>query len=382
MKKITFLLALSLALGTFLSAADVSIGGYFETHGKIMTKSGDNVVETEEDTRIMHGSNEFGINININGDGFGGSVHMGAWSAEGMGISTKEHGITSGHIWAEMFPGFKVTAGLGLDGLVSYTPGAAVMYLGDAFGDDLGGSDAFGIGLGKYDYQAANGGYTGGGINGLVAEYNMGALTAALVIKNDATDAKAPWTDGYFATYETLEEAMKNMFNVNVKYSLDTATIFGGFSQKTVTADGVDESQPAIWFAVSTNLMEGLLLDVKYEGIFASDSNDSPMYISTNIGYNFGAINIKTTEEIGITDGEMAWAVAGNITPTLPVAVGLDINAGVKQAAGDDADLLYKFGATLSKGYGNVSASLGVDYELLSENESLITLDAKMSMWF
>lgn len=370
MKKIFFLLALSLAMGTLLSAADVSVGGWFETHGRIRTLSGDAVTKAEEDARIIHGTNEFGIDINISGENFGGKVHLGGWAAEATGICSNS-GINSGHIWAEMLPNLKIYAGVGFDGVITYAPSAASVYE----------NNGLGLGLGKYNYEVNDNKYTYGGVSGLIAEYKLDTFSAALVVKNDFFDFDTK-NDSH-ENLEPLEEAMKNMFNINVKYSLDTATLYGGFAQKTVIADGSDdESQPAIWLAISTNLMEGLLFDVKYEGIFASEAVNSPTLISTNLGYNLGSVNIKTTEEIVLTDGEMGWAVAGTITPTLPIAAGLDINALVSQAAGDDTDMLYKFGATVSKEFGNVSSSLGVDYELIEKDKSIVTLDAKMSMWF
>ncbi|MBN2618707.1 MAG: hypothetical protein JXR64_10410 [Spirochaetales bacterium] len=363
MKKTALLLAFSLVLSTLVTAADVTVGGWFETHGKVRTMSGDAATDDEKDTRIMHGTNEFSVNVNVNGEGFGATAHLGGWSGEAMGIASVD-GVNSGHIWAEMLPGLKVSAGIGIETL-DYAPTAASTYW----------NDQFGLGIGKYNYMGY-GPYTGG-VTGLTAEYTMDALSAALVVKNDFTGG-----DWSFTGLEKFEDATKNMFNVNVKYALDVATIYAGFSQKTVTdANGDDEAQPAIWVAASTSVVEGLILDLKYEGIFAADAVNSPTVISANLGYNLGMVNIKTTEEITLVDGDMGWAADATITPALPVALGLDIKAGFKQA-NPDADMLYKVGGVVSKGYGNVGASLGVDYELVAEDKTQLTVDAKMSIWF
>lgn len=392
MKKIALLLTLALALSSVLTAADVSVGGWFSTMGYVTTNTGDVAKLTGLDTtRLQSGAHEFEVTFNVSGENFGGGASLGNWSGRDGAWSNGWKAAptwNNAYIYGDFVPGtFRVYGGLMMKP-VMYTPWAAIE--GDYFG-----GDAFGLGYGAYNYAAQGNRYTGGGITGLLAVFTAENFEGSIAFKNeagknpntkalfddagnaivdangDAVSINTPW-EGATTALE-LSDALENAFIFQAKYTIpETATIFAGVAPQ--------KDAPGVWFAVSTMMVPNLLADLKLEMEMNSVEANKQTMIAANLGYDLGAVNVKS--EINYRIKKDANQFVGNfqISPVVPV-ITLDALAGFTSTENVD-ELGYAMGLKLGKSFGQVGTSLLVEYVHLAKDLNLVQASYKMTMWF
>ncbi|MBN2617036.1 MAG: hypothetical protein JXR64_01850 [Spirochaetales bacterium] len=347
MKKITTLLLLSLIMTSFISAVDVSMPGWFESKGELFKTVGDN------DATTKFGSNDFSMSVKVNGESFGGEMGVGGWYSGEFVPSSSDFKVKQSYLWTDFNTKglIKLFAGNDME-IISYSP---AIIEGELF------NDAFGLGLGRYDYQAMGNGYTGSK-DGLIAEASyMNFTTAVVYTLGSGSDI-------------VLEDNIKNAFNFNAKYNLDSMAIFyAGYTPR--------EDDGSFWVATSITAVPNLLADVKFESILKKDANVK--WISANLGYDVtGIVKVASETTYKMTDDQNDFFLGIKATPTIPV-IGLDIEASV---SGSDSTDIVNIGAAgvIKKSFENLSTALAVTYNTTTDDnaEAIFSTSYKVNMWF
>ncbi|QEN04610.1 hypothetical protein EW093_07805 [Thiospirochaeta perfilievii] len=347
MKKITTLLLLSLVFVSFASAVDVVLDGWFETKGELYKTVGDN------DPTTKFGSNDFSVNVKVNGEGFGGEMGVGGWYPGEFVPSSSDFKVKQAYLWTDFNSSgmFKLFAGNDME-VISYSPNAIE---GELF------NDAFGLGLGRYDFQAMGNGYTGAK-DGLIAEINLNNLSAAFVYSLGG------------GSEIVLEDNLKNAININFKYNMDSfGQIYAGYTPR--------EDDGSLWIATSIKIIPQLLADIKFESTLTKDANVK--WISANLGYDIkNFVNLVSETTYKITETQNDYFFGLKATPVVPV-IGLDIEASV---SGNDTNDILGIGAAgvIKKSFGNLSTSLALTLSTSTADdaEATIATSYKINMWF
>lgn len=363
MKKLSVMLFSLVAL-SIIGAQEISFGSWLESKGTIYRSV------NEEDPGAGFGINEFGLNVMINGGSFGAQLGFGGWSeADWSGDINSDNApdisVKAAFIWTDFNTDgkFKLFAGNDMEEL-NYSPNSIA---GELF------NDSFGLGLGKYDFQAGGNSYTGAR-NGLMGEFRTGNLTTAITY---TVEPASPWSVGESSgTGSNFEDGIKDAFILNAKYEMPSlANIYIGFVPKT--------DNNALWLSAAITAIPNVLAEVKLEKTLKDDETLNETWISANIGYNLvGLTNIVTETNYKIIDSGNELFIGIKLTPTIPI-IGLDIEGSVAKNDNND-DLNIGLATKISKSTGNVGTSLAYQYNISSADNAKATtsLTYGVTMYF
>lgn len=384
MKKIALLIVVALLTTTLLTAADVSVGGWIDSRGGIITRGGDDNKGNDE-TKLYVGSQEFEVAAAVTGDNFGGRIGLIHWSGangqwEDKGIAAAPF-IHNSYVYVDMLPSIvRLYAGVQMFPFGNYTSYAAV----DGYGS--GGpiahwsdADAFGFGLGAYNY-ASNPGISKKPTGLALQLTPVEGLTVLSILDVEITDNTADGLANAGKDGILLEDVLKNGLHFNAKYAADMFTIYTGAHLK--------EDNNATYVEASIRAVENLQSDIKFEHIAAEESDDAKMAISANLGYDLGSVKISSEINQYMQGGDAsATRATSNTVIGVAVAPKLDVvNLALKGLVSmddrDDSEMAYTIGTKVSKSFGQASTNLDIYYNVFSEDNNAFNIDWKLTCWF
>lgn len=405
MKKIALLLAFALAFATVVTAADVSVGGWLDSRGGVITRGGDDNKDND-DPKLYVGSQEFEVAAAVTGDNFGARIGLIHWSGDngqwsgyktdevvvdidgngdpifgditnpGSGVASAPF-IHNSYIYVDMLPSMvRLYAGVQMFAFGNYTSYAVVDgYASNGPIAHWSDPDAFGFGLGAYNY-ASNPGISKKP-TGLALEITPIAGLSLLAIL-DVESQIANANEGKDAFL--LEDVVENNLHFNVKYAHDLVTVYAGTHLK--------KDNNASYVEASIKALDGLTSDIKFEYIDAKESDDVKTAISANLGYDLGAVAIASEINQYFQGGDASetratsqTVIGLSVAPVVPV-VNLKLKGLVSFDDRDDSDVTYTIGTVVSKPFGQANTNLGIRYDLFSEDNNAFTVDWKLTCWF
>ncbi len=392
MKKIASLLVVATLLVSGLTAQEISWGGWLESKGTLSIKNGEELSDEDKKPKATLGATTAEYVLSVNGDNFGASVTLGTWLEPGKDTFAAPT-FQNTYIWSNLgVDMIKLYAGLDMK-VLDYSPAPAV-------GGGLYFNDAFGKGLGAYNHMG-DGNYTKS-VSGIITEVNVAGFSGALALRGpSAADA-------------IYEDHIADSIIINTKYDAGIVKAYAGLSLKNKkfleaarksAADGWGAADYAeylswggspvlgghgLWIAASTNIMEGLMADVKYETNIAEEAKEMVHNIALNLGYTLGLGRIATETNLAFMDNggssdaqSMTYSVGAKIVPFNVPVVSPSIDILIGGNNGKEAPVDYAFALNVAKEVGNVNNELRIGYSSNSGKKPVgdLKFQYAVSMW-
>ncbi len=359
MKKITLLLFTIMATTTMF-AADVTWEGWIETVGTGDVQVGDDAFDSKKDAILELDDTTIDLTFSLRGEQWGGTSTIEVWADNYSALLDDEDGVAPAPILINTYAWTKY-----LDGMITlygginmwpinYTPSPGVE--GNFFFDGY----AYGRGSGAYDYHVADGSATGG-VTGIIGEFNFDALTFAVVVENGSTTK--------------VEDLADNSIILNAKYETDILTGYAGYA--------FEEDNNGLWIAVSTNLAQGLMADIKYETNFTP--SDQEHLVSLNLGYDFSKMNVASETNITLSGDDVSYIIGAQVVPYWTPVFVTSLNSKISGNNADDSKISYLLGFDITKEIGNVANIFSVKAGGLMDPDIgilTITYAYTINMWF